>query len=130
MDLRLNSLLARLLIGTCIPLVLFVAVVLVAVIRISLRSEALWWGTHTQEVLTLLRQQYEDLEGMRLEARGVVLELPDSSPENLEAIRRRFRDRGAQLIEVVGDNRPQVERLERLLEHEREWGRLTEELLA
>jgi hypothetical protein len=98
------------------------------VVTTALGRHALWWEQHTQEVLLLLRQQDEDLEGMRLEARGIVLEVPNSSPENLEAIRRRFRDRATKLVELVGgDNRPQMERLEHLLEREREWSRLTDE---
>src|SRR5262249_3701952 len=64
MESRLNSLLARLLLGSAIPLVLFVGVALIASIVILRLFGTLTLETHTHEVIThalLQQQKWDDL---------------------------------------------------------------------
>src|SRR5262249_58417260 len=74
----LNTLLARLLIGTGIPLVLFLAVALVATIAIQRLNAGLWWEQHTHQVIEDALRLEQNLNTMRLARRGLALLNPDS----------------------------------------------------
>jgi PAS domain S-box-containing protein len=121
MRLRLNTLLARLLIGTCIPLVLFVAVFLAAVLAIQRLNVALGLEQHTHQVIDEMLRLRQNFSNMRLAHRGFGLKPAQPFQNEYQANRAELRGRGAVLAELVHENSDQHERVLRLLDLEAQW---------
>jgi PAS domain S-box-containing protein len=121
MRLRLNSLLARLLIGTCIPLVLFVAVALAAVLAIQRLSGALGREQHTHQVVDQMLRLRQNFSNMRLAHRGFGLMLAELLEAEYKENQGELRRRGAALQELVEDNPEQAERVRQILDLESRW---------
>jgi PAS domain S-box-containing protein len=124
---RLNSLLARLLIGFGIPLVLFLAVALVAWFVTSDLVQALEWERHSNTVIIQALSQRQRLDRMHLAILKVPLRQRTSLPENYQVLRREFYEIGGQLKDLVKNNQTQVQRLKAIDDLEAQWHRLIKE---
>jgi PAS domain S-box-containing protein len=113
---RLNTLLARLLIGTSIPLVLFVAVALVAAISLQRLSAALDEEGRAHEVIAATLRLDHCLNNMRLALRS-----PDGAGEDYDRNRRQFRELGEELRLRLGPDTRQGGKLHELLAQEQRW---------
>lgn len=121
---RLNSLLARLLIGFGIPLVLFLSVALVAWFVTADLLQALEWERHSNSVVIQALSQRQRLDRMHLAILKVPLRQRTSLPENYQVLRREFCKMGNHLGELVQDNAAQLERLKTIEGLEKEWHQL------
>jgi PAS domain S-box-containing protein len=124
MRLRLNSLLARLLIGTCIPLVLFVAVALAAALAIQRLNGALGREQHTHQVIDEMLRLRQNFSNMRLAHRGFGLMLAEPLEAEYKENQGELRRRGAALQDLVQDNPEQAERVRQILDLESRWNKV------
>jgi PAS domain S-box-containing protein len=120
----LNTLLARLAIGFGIPVVLFLAVALVAWLVTWSLLEALEWERHSSEVILQALSQQQRLDRMHLAILKVPLKRRSSLPESYQELRRQFRQIGDRLKGLVGDNPTQLERLRAIDGLEEQWHQL------
>ena len=121
---RLNSLLARLLIGFGIPLVLFLAVALVAWFVTSDLVQALDWERHSNTVIMQARSQRQRLDRMHLAILTVPLRQRTTLPDSYQILRREFQQTAGSLHELVHDNATQVQRLWTIDGLEEQWHKL------
>jgi PAS domain S-box-containing protein len=123
---RLNSLLARLLLGGGIPLALFLTVALVGTIALYRLLDALSWEQHTLEVLVEVLGQREQLNEMHLASRVAPLLDAESLESNYRSVRRAYLRSSEKLESLVSENPPQVKRVQTIRELEADWNRLIE----
>jgi PAS domain S-box-containing protein len=121
---RLNSLLARLLIGFGIPLVLFLAVALVAWFVTSDLVQALDWERHSNKVIAQALSQRQRLDQMRLAILTVPLRQRTTLPDSYQILRREFQQTAGLLNELVQDSAKQVQRLKAIDGLEEQWHEL------
>jgi PAS domain S-box-containing protein len=126
---RLNSLLARLLIGSGVPLALFLAVAVVSGIVMYRLLEAEGWEQHSLEVLIKALRQQERLDEMYRAIREELL--PDAGDLRTiyERARRQFLQGADQLEKLVPDNPRQLQRIQENRDREAELNRLVEAAL-
>jgi len=123
----LNSLLARLLIGSGIPLILFLAVALVAWVIFARLLNALAWEKHTHEAISQAQMRQQKLDRMRLAGLAQrVLPAENRRPfaDSYRSNRADFHALGAELAHSTADNDEQRTRLERIDRLAGEWERL------
>jgi PAS domain S-box-containing protein len=104
----LNTLLARLLVGSAVPLVLFTAVGLVAAIVIDRLLDALKWERHTHQVLIEALHQRQRVEAMN----DAISTLPPDRVAGSSAYkdaRVAFLEHHRRLLELVEDNPKQYQ---------------------
>jgi PAS domain S-box-containing protein len=118
-----NTLLARLLIGSAIPLVLFLAVGLVAGVVIYRLLGALSLEKHSHEVLAQALLLNRHLDAMRFAAEWGG---PRGS-QRFRSARDAFIEAGQKLLEQVNDNHPQPEDVRAILEQSRRLSALVED---
>ncbi|HEY7425746.1 MAG TPA: ATP-binding protein, partial [Gemmataceae bacterium] len=122
----LNSLRARLLIGIGFPLVLFIAIAVVALNMLDRLLDALALENHSHEVILEGVKQQVALKRMN----AIIHYGPEVKPDRLwndyENTRRAFLDANFAARELVNDARPQGERLEEVGRLEADWHRLVE----
>ena len=121
---RLNSLLARLLIGFGIPLVLFLAVALVAWFVTSDLLQALDWERHSNAVVIQALEQRQRLDRMHVAILKVPLGQRTTLPESYQVLRREFHQMGESLKDLVKDNDMQLQRLKAINGLEEQWHQL------
>jgi len=121
---RLNSLLARLLIGFGIPLVLFLAVALVAWFVTSDLLQALDWERHSNAVVIQALEQRQKLDRMHVAILKVPLGQRTTLPESYQVLRREFHQMGESLKDLVKDNDMQLQRLKAINGLEEQWHQL------
>jgi len=114
MNLRLNALLPRLVMGTCIPLVLFVMVALVAAIALERQSAALWLEQHSHQVVGEVLRLRQNFHNMRLAYQGFVLTNAAALRTEFQTNHAEFQRRTADLRQQVQDNAVQVERIDHI----------------
>jgi PAS domain S-box-containing protein len=124
---RLNSLLARLLIGTCIPLVLFLAVALAASLTVRRLHASLEREQHTHQVIDEMLRLRQNFSNMRLAHRGFGLALAQPFQAEYKTNQAELRRRGAALRALVQDNPPQGVRVRRILDLEGQWDKVVSE---
>jgi PAS domain S-box-containing protein len=117
----LNSLSARLLTGSGIPLVLFIGVALVSSIVIHRLFGALLQEKHSHEVLTQALLQQQKLEVMRLAVLEEAIGDGLTFSKNYPAARAEFQRHGDRLLELVQDNPHQSEQARNIQRLEDEW---------
>jgi PAS domain S-box-containing protein len=120
----LNSLLARLLVGSGIPLLLFLAVALVSWLMFGRLLTALGWEKHTHQVISQAQMRQEKLDRMRLA--GLALRvLPPENRDPLADSYRHNRDEfhalGDELARGTKDNPGQQARLKRIDQLADDW---------
>jgi PAS domain S-box-containing protein len=121
---RLNSLLARLLIGFGIPLVLFLGVALVAWFVTAELLQALEWERHSNTVIIQALEQRQRLDRMHLAILKVPLRQRTTLPESYQVVRREFQQRGMSLKDLVQYDLPQLKRLQAIDDLEKQWHQL------
>ncbi len=124
MDFRLNTLLARLLIGSAIPLVLFVGVAVVASVVILRLVGGLNLEKHTHEVITEALFQRQRAERMAHAVRADPAQHQVTVLAGYDDNRRAFREAGEAMLSRMSDNAAQRRRLGDALATEAEWHRL------
>jgi PAS domain S-box-containing protein len=129
MELRLNTLLARLLIGFAIPLILFSAVAVVSYIVIDRLLEALERENHTHEVITIAQRMQQRLDLMRMDVERFPLRDADRLPRTYQESRTQFQELNRTLGGLVGDNPDQQERLRQMIQDEEAWNGVVERRL-
>jgi PAS domain S-box-containing protein len=128
--LRLNSLLLRLLIGLGIPLLLFVAVSVVAIMMNARLVTALQRVKHSQEVIAWGIKLENLVEGMHLEIhRSVIAGDGQLSPAFEQRVGDFFKD-SQTLKDLVSDNSVQQGRLSEVRRRLLEWTRLVQKELS
>jgi PAS domain S-box-containing protein len=122
----LDSLRARLLIGIGFPLVLFVAIALVALNLFDRYWEVMTLERHSHDVILQGVQQKEALGRLGLIAHiGRILK-PALLRDQYQLHRRAFLEANEEAHRLVADNRPQGERLEEIRRLEADWNQLLE----
>src|SRR5262245_14614974 len=115
---KLNTLLARLLIGSAIPLVLFSLVGVVSGVVISRLLSALRLEKHSHEVISRALQMHQRLGAIRSRAETTPLGPPLLADERFRAARRGLRDLASQIAPDVVDNHPQQRLLAEVIQRE------------
>jgi PAS domain S-box-containing protein len=126
MNLRLNTLLARLLIVSGIPLTLFLVVALVGGVAIARLRTALWWERHTLEVLVKALEQREHINQMSLTVSVAPLLEAEPLRNTYREQHAAFLDSSRQLEQKLADNQPQLARVLDIRKLEAQWNRMVE----
>jgi len=121
---RLNTLLARLVIGFGIPLVLFLAVALLAWFLTADLVAALEWERHSNAVIIQALSQQQRLDRMHLGILKVPLRERTALPESFQSLRGEFHQVGKVLSTLVKDNPAQGQRLRSIVGLEEQWWQL------
>ena len=129
MERPLNSLLARLLLGSAIPVVLFIGVALIATAVIFYLGEALRGEEHSREVIRLALLQRQELDQMRLAVRLFPLQRPKEIPESYQKSREKFHHLAGLLAQLTQDNQTQKEQLDTINTLENRWHKIVEAYL-
>jgi PAS domain S-box-containing protein len=130
MRLLLNSLAARLLLGTGTPLVLVIALVLLAIIAIQRLEAAFQKQEQDGQIISEAWDLRAHLHNLRLARRGLLLELgvgADDPQTGVQRARLEFHTVAARLRELVRDRPENVAEIDRVLELEARWHALIEQ---
>jgi PAS domain S-box-containing protein len=120
----LNSLSTRLLIGSGIPLILFVGVALVASIVIMRLFGSLILENHTHDVLTQAFLQQQRLEDMRLAVQVDPEQQHFLLSNHYSLARREFNRLGAKLTALEQDSPDRLQQATRIQRLEADWSQL------
>lgn len=88
------------------------------------------WVEHTDQVLNRASEIYKLTLDMETGMRGYLLSGEEDYLAPYEQARGKFRPQTEQLIDMVADNPPQVQRLERLLAMQDQWDLYAQEVIA
>ncbi|PIA68969.1 response regulator [Pseudomonas sediminis] len=88
------------------------------------------WVEHTDQVLNRASEIYKLTLDMETGMRGYLLSGEEDYLAPYEQARGKFRPQAEQLIDMVADNPPQVQRLERLLAMQDQWDLYAQEVIA
>jgi PAS domain S-box-containing protein len=127
---RLNSLLARLLLGGGIPLALFLTAALVGTIATLRLLDAENQEQHTLEVLVRAMRQKERVNQLYLATRDAPLLSADEWERRYETVRRDFLRKSVELEQLVADNPPQAQLVRDDRAREAQWHALVERALG
>jgi PAS domain S-box-containing protein len=122
----LNSLRARLLIGIGFPLVLFIAIAIVAINMLDRLLEAMSLENHSHDVILQGVLQKEALGRLGLIVHFGRILKPALLREDYDNNRRSFLEANAEARRIAADNPSQAELLEDLRRREVEWNELVE----
>jgi PAS domain S-box-containing protein len=126
MNLRLNTLLARLLIVSGIPLSLFLVVALIGAIAIGRLQTALWWERHTLEVLVKALEEREHINQMSLTVSVTPLLEAEPLRQTYRDQHKAFLQSSGQLERKPSDNKPQMDRVLEIRRLEARWNQMVE----
>lgn len=118
---RLQSLMARLLLGLGIPFLLFLAVGVATYVHVEKLLEALSWEEHSREVLNQALQQRLQIEYLHVEGFRSLLNPPGTPTEEYLKKRQEFFTTLGRLRDVVQDNQGQLDRLKTIGDLEQGW---------
>jgi PAS domain S-box-containing protein len=126
MNLRLNTLLARLLIVSGIPLSLFLVVALIGAIAIDRLRTALWLERHTLEVLVKALEEREHINQMSLTVSVAPLLEEEPLRQTYRDQHKAFLESSQQLEQKVNDNKYQMARVLDIRKLEARWNEMIE----
>jgi PAS domain S-box-containing protein len=121
MNLRLNTLLARLLIVSGIPISLFLVVALIGSVALGRLRTALWWERHTLEVLVKALEEREHLNQMSLTVSVTPLLEAEPLRQTYRAQHKAFLKTNGELEEKLDDIQAQVQRVRDIRKWEAAW---------
>ena len=117
----LNSLRARLLIGSGIPLALFVGVALISLSVLYQLLDALGQERHSHQLIVKTLQQQDQLDRMILTVQYCPISDPDRWKSHYEASRKAFREANDAAQDLASGEPKQEERLRTLRDLEDQW---------
>ncbi len=117
----LNSLRARLLIGSGIPLALFVGVALISLSVLYQLLDALGQERHSHQLIVKTLQQQDQLDRMILTVQYCPVSDPDRWKSHYEASRKAFREANDAAQDLASGEPKQEERLRTLRDLEDQW---------
>ena len=123
----LNSLRARLVIGSGIPLVLFIGVAFIALSVVYGLIDALALERRSHQVIVQALKQQDQLHRMGLSVQYSPVADPDLLKANYQTSRQAFLDANAAAVNLVRKEPAQEDRLTRLRNLEADWHRTVEE---
>jgi len=123
----LNSLRARLVIGSGIPLVLFIGVALIALSVVYGLIDALALERRSHQVIVQALKQQDQLHRMGLSVQYSPVADPGLLKANYETTRQAFLDANSAAADLVRNHPDQEDRLTRLRDLEADWHRIVEQ---
>ncbi|MFN3770612.1 MAG: response regulator [Ectopseudomonas guguanensis] len=113
-----------------LPLGLGLAGALFFALLIGYLLNVIRWVEHTDQVLNRASELYKLTLDLETGMRGFLLSGNEEYLAPYEQARGKYRPLAEQIIGMVGDNPPQVQRIERLLALQEQWDRFAQEIIG